>query len=430
MADLNISETDGLTVSEVLTIQIEPTGIIPTFIGKQETTYEVWLCDQYGRRLTIIDNLIGFEIVKVVNSISYCSVTLPGNFHAIYQTMIGIDYMIEFWRSPTQGSIQLESVFFVRDITFEEDIKGNDIIILAGPDANDLLDRRIVAYAAGSSQSSKSDIADDMLKEIVKENLGASATDTDRDLTSLNFTVAGDISDGPHIVKAFSWRNVLQVLQDITYMATENGTALFFDVVPKVVSSSVIGFEFRTYIDQPGQDRTYDSNNPIIFSKEWGNLANPMLRYDYTREINYVYGGGQGEESDRVISEQYDTARIGTSVWNRREAFTDARNETTVTGVANKAKEVLRENVPVIRFTGILLDTPQTRYGVDWFFGDKVEISYRGIQFQGVAKALRIRLDKEGNEILEVKVETIRSRGVLAASDSITIGEDVTVSVT
>ena len=38
-----------------------------TFIGKQETTHEVWLCDQYGRRLTIVDNLIDFEIVKVVN---------------------------------------------------------------------------------------------------------------------------------------------------------------------------------------------------------------------------------------------------------------------------------------------------------------------------------------------------------------------------
>ena len=400
-----------------------------TFIGKQETTHEVWLCDQYGSRLTIIDNLINFVFVKVVNSIGYCSVTLPGNFSETYQTLIGVDYMIEFWRSPAQGTMQLESVFFIRDITYEEDTQGNDIIILSGPDGNDLLDRRIVAYAAGSSESSKSDLADDMLKEIVKENLGASATDSDRDLTDLSFTVAGDISDGPHIVKAFSWRNVLQVLQDITFMSAENGTSLFFDVVPIVISSSVIGFEFRTYTDQRGQDRTYDSNNPVVFSKEWGNLSNPLLRYDYNKEANYIYGGGQGEGTDRVISEQSDASRIGSSVWNRREMFTDARNETTAAGVANKAKEILRENVPLVRFTGILLDTPQARYGVDWFFGDRVEISYRNIQFQGIAKALMITMDREGNEILEVKVEAAFFRGVLSTSDNISIGEAVTVSV-
>jgi hypothetical protein len=322
----------------------------------------------------------------------------------MYQTSIGVDYMVEFWRSAAQGAMQLESVFFVREIIYEEDVKGNDLIILAGPDGNDLLTRRIVAYAAGSSLSDKTDNADDMMKEIVTENLGSDAS-IDRTLTNLNFTVAGDVSDAPSVTKGFAWRNVLQVLQDITYMSAENGTDLYFDVVPIVISSSEIGFEFRTYTDQPGQDRTYDSNNPVVFSKEWGNLSDPILMYDYTREANYIYGGGQGEGDDRTISEQSDDARVGSSVWNRREKFADARNETTSNGVANKAEEVLNENKPFKRFTGQLLDTPQARYGVDWFFGDKVEVSYRGIQFQGVAKALKIRLDKEGNEILTVKVE-------------------------
>jgi hypothetical protein len=405
--DINwdISESDNITVDDMPTVEIPPIVIIPTFIGKQETTYEVWLCDQYGRRLTILDNLIGFDIVKVVNDVSYCSVTLPGNFNETYQTQVGVDYMIEFWRSPAQGAMTLENVFFVREIYYEEDIKGNDIIILAGPDGNDLLDRRIVAYAAGGSESDKTDNADDMMKEIVAENLGSSATDSDRDLTDLNFTVAGDVTGGPSITKGFAWRNVLKTLKEIAYSSAENGTDLYFDVVPIVISSSEIGFEFRTYTDQPGQDRTYDTNNPVVFSKEWGNLANPILLYDYTKEANFVYGGGQGEGTDRTISEQSDTTRIGASVWNRREKFADARNEATSNGVANKAEEVLNENKPFKRFTGQLLDTPQARYGVDWFFGDKVEISYRGIQIQGIAKALKIKLDKEGNEVLTVKVE-------------------------
>ena len=406
IVDWYISVDDGITLADPITLQIASAEIIPTFIGRQETTHEVWLCDQYGRRLTIVDNLIDFEIIKVVNSVSYCSITLPGNFHATYQTLIGVDYMVEFWRSPAQGAMQLESVFFVRDITYEEDIKGNDIIILAGPDANDLLDRRIVAYYAGSSQSSKTDNADDMMKEIILENFGSSAL-APRDITDLNFTIAGDISAAPSITKGFSWRNVLKVLQDIAYISEENGTNLYFDVVPKVISSSEIGFEFQTFTNQRGQDRTYDSNNPIMFSKEWGNLSEPILRYDYTREANFIYAGGQGEGDYRELAEASDDARIGTSVWNRREKFADARNEATSDGVANKAEEVLRENVPLKRFTGKLLDTPQARYGVNWFFGDKVEISYRDIQFQGIVRALRIKMDKEGNEIITAKVEVI-----------------------
>jgi len=403
--DWSINVSSNIVVGDQPTVEIPPAEVVPTFIGKQETTYEVWLCDQYGRRLTILDNLIQFDIVRVVNSVSYCSVMLPGNFSSLYQTSVGVDYMIEFWRSPAQGANYLESVFFIREITYEEDLKGNDQIILSGPDANDLLDRRIVAYAAGSSYSDKTDYADDMMKEIVRENLGSSATDSDRNLTSLNFTVSGDVSGAPSITKGFSWRNVLVVLQDIANVSAENGTDLYFDVVPVVISSTEIGFDFRTYTDQPGQDRTYDSNNPVMFSKEWGNLSDPVLIFDYTSEANYIYGGGQGEGADRTISEQSDLTRIGASVWNRRERFADARNETTSNGVANAAEEILNEYRPLKRFTGYLLDTPQSRYGVDWFFGDKVEVSYRGIQMQGIVKALKIKLDKDGNEYIDAKVE-------------------------
>jgi len=405
--DWYITESDNLTIGEPIAIQIPPAIATPIIIGKQETTYEVWLCDQYGRRLTFLDNIISLDIVKVANAVGYGSVTLPDNFHPIYSKYINIDSMIEFWRSPSQGSGRLESVFFIRDIVYEEDVKGNDLITLSGPDANDLLDRRIIAYYAGSSYSDKTDYADDMMKAIVRENLGSLNTFSDRDLTDLNFTVADDISAAPSITKGFAWRNVLKVLTDIAGASAENGTNLYFDVVPVIVSSSQIGFQFRTTTNQPGQDRTYDSDNPVIFSKDWGNLSMPMLRYDYNGEVNYVYGGGQGEGIDRLISEQTDLGRIGLSVWNRREKFADARNEATANGVANSAEEELNAGQPLIRFTGDLLDTPQARYGVDWFFGDKVEINYRGIQIQGIAGTLRMKIDREGNEILTVKVEVI-----------------------
>jgi hypothetical protein len=375
-------------------------------VEKYETTHEVWLCNPYGHRLTVIDNLIEFKIVRVVNSPSYCSVTIPSDFDDRFETTIGVDYMVEFWRSPAEGGKQLETVFFVREIIYEEDVKGVDTITLTGPDGIDLLNRRIVAYDAGTSQTQKTDNADDMMKEIVRENLGSSATDSDRDLSGIDFTVAKDDTAGPSITKGFAWRNVLSVLQELSAISEEAGTNLYFDIVPIIINMGV-GFEFRTFIDQPGQDRTYDTNNAIIFSKEWGNLEEPVLTFDYDKEINYVYGGGQGEEADRYITEQSDATRIGNSIWNRREGFVDARNESTQTAVQNKTKGALREGQPQARFTANLLDTPQARYGVDWSFGDKVEISYAGLQFQGIVRALKIEMKRGGEEEIKVKVEVI-----------------------
>jgi hypothetical protein len=377
---------------------------MPLIIGKQRTTHEVWLCDPYGRRLALVDNVVGFDIVRVANAISYCSVTLPGNFHEEFNIAASVDWVVEFWRSPEQGGNSQEATFFVREIAYEEDQGGSDLLVLAGPDATELLDRRIVAYAAGSSQSEKTDYADDMMKDIVRENLGSAATDSDRDLSDFGFTVAADTGSGPSITKGFAWQKVLKVLQDISRISEENGTRLFFSVVP-VVSGPDINFEFRTYINQPGQDRTYDSGDPIIFSKEWGNLKDPRLHFDYLGESNYVYGGGQGEGSDRYITEQSDDVRVGSSIWNRREAFADARSEATQAAVQSRAKEVLRGGSPRVRFTGTLLDTPQARYGVDWFFGDRIVVSYRGLQFNGTVRAIRLSLGGDGKERVDAKVE-------------------------
>ena len=151
-----------------------------TFISHPDIRYEAWINNQYGQRLGLLDTLIDFERIKVVNSVNVGQITLPGTFN---QELLKPDYMIELWRAPAKGTMQLEFVFFIRNLIYKEDNSGNDIIVISGPDGNDLLARRIVAYYAGTSQASKTDNADDMMKEIVDENLAGSATDSDRDIS-------------------------------------------------------------------------------------------------------------------------------------------------------------------------------------------------------------------------------------------------------
>src|SRR5574343_782046 len=142
--------------------------------------YQVWLDDALGTRVTELGSLIGMSIVKGVQSGAW-SVALPGDFD-LY--LIAKDQLIEFWRKPYLSlQPQLLFVGMVKTIRQEENESGIGNLIIGGPDARALLGSRIVAYPAGSAQAAKTDYADDMMKAIVRENLGSTATDTTRDLT-------------------------------------------------------------------------------------------------------------------------------------------------------------------------------------------------------------------------------------------------------
>jgi hypothetical protein len=370
--------------------------------------WEIWLDDPRGQRLALLEQAVEFYIQRSANEVGAFRVLLPGG---VYDHLIRDDGLVEYWRAPWGGQLKLLGVGIIRKITQADDDNGVEYTAIEGPDQNDLLDRRIVAYAAGTAYTDKSDQADDLIKAIARENLGSSSTDADRNLSALSFTVGGNVSLGPNVEKKFSWRNVLAVMQDVAEAARQKGTELYFDLVPSVVSDSVIGFEFRTYINQIGLDRTEDSDNPVFFGKTWGNLQNAKMVIDRMEEVTVMYGGGQGEGSDREIVEVEDTIRSDDSPWNRREAFADARNERTTAGVTDKAKSELEKGRPLVRFSGDLVDTRQTRYGLHWEYGDRVTCSHRGRQFDGMIRAIKIGMSSSGEEEIEARIETSEASG-------------------
>jgi len=370
--------------------------------NEYQSRWEVWICDQHGARIELADNAVSFRGVRTANNKGSFILTLPGNFDT---NLLNLDGMVEFWRAPFAGAMSWVLVGFMRQFRYAEAYDGSDLIIVSGPDVIDLLDRRIVAYAAGTSQASKTDYADDMLVEIVDENLESSATDSDRDLSGYNFSIVAGSSAAPSVSKAFSWQKVLPLLQNICQMSKTDGTDLYFDIVPYLVSNTEIGFRFTTFIDQIGQDLTYDAGGNIVFGREWGNLERPIYTEDYTQEVNVVYAGGQGEGADRNVNEEEDTTRSGASIWNRREAFRDARNLSTDAAVTDSGNARLAEGKPKITFTGTLLDSAQTRYGLDWKFGDKVTATYLGKQFDGMVKSVEFGVSENKQETIKARLE-------------------------
>jgi hypothetical protein len=364
--------------------------------------YEVWLDDARGNRLALLDRLVDLSWVRAVNQVGWFTVKLPGDFD---RSLLGVDHLVEIWRGVDEGTLRLELVGFCRNFVYSEQ-GGVDVIQVGGPDSVDLLRRRIVAYAAGSAQAEKTaDYADDLIKDVARENLGSSATDTARDLSSYGFTVAADLAAGATVSKSFAYRNVLDVCKDLATISQEAGTDLYFDVVPGYASSGTLTFELRTYTGQRGTDRTADGGNPLYFGRTWGNMANMVYQELYDNEVTYVYAGGQGEGDGRNIEQVYDTPRMTASVWNRCEDFADARNEETDAGVQAAGNRLLEDRKPRTLFSGDILDMPGSQYGLDWYFGDRVTCEYVGKQFDGAVNAITITLDGSGNETITARVE-------------------------
>lgn len=365
------------------------------------STYQVYLDDFYGERLIELP-LASLAGAMVLNDVSVFVLEI-GEVAPVY---IKTDRIVEIWRTPDKGTPRLLMAGFIRAWRFyDENELHRCRLYVYSPDY--LLAGRIVAYASGTSQASMTDYADDMLKAIVTDNLGGDATDTDRDITGLNFAVMNDKSDGPSITKSFAWRDMLRTLQDIATISAEAGTDLYFAVQPYEVNTTTIGFRFQTFTGQMGVDRGSDSDYSITFSPENHNLTDAFIEFDYSAEVNYIYAGGQGEESNRVIVEVENASREQVSPWNRREKFADARNESTTAGVTAKGNAELEAGAPVIRAGGILQDAPNSVFGVDWNLGDKVIVEYRGYIYDAIIKQVQVDYSAEAGEVIAGSFEIV-----------------------
>ena len=366
------------------------------------TSHRFILTTDRGQHLAELTHIESVQYSRFVKNSGWFMLVMDPDFD---ESFLNVDNLIEFWRQPEGGEDRLEMVGFSRYWDWFEVSPKEERLRLGGPDQMDLLNRRVVAYKSTTSQSSKTDFADDMIKEIVRENLGADAAVTEagrpRAFDPNHFTVAGNTSQAPSLTRSFAWRNVMDVIQEITETSRDLGTPLFFDIIPSAGAT----FEFRTYINIRGIDRTASGVPSVVFSRERGNLTNPFLREDWRDEWNYVWGGGQGQGTARIIDPEKDLDRVFQSIWGKREIFADAREEPTILGVASKAFERLQKEQPRFIFRGELLDTPRARYGIDWDFGDKVTVRYRNREFYGDIRSVGVTIDSAGLETVRASLE-------------------------
>lgn len=420
-------------------------------------SYDLWLCDDSGKRILLLDRTAFFSYSRVINGYGTCQVGIPYRlFREKVWPVFSPDRRIEFWRSPATGSpMKQEGVYLLREqrvYTREED--NVDIIEFFGRSPIDLLSRRWVIQAAGTSYADKTAAIDDMMKEIVREQmLYGSARDYDEILANRRayprgeFSVQVDLTLGPVISRSFAGRNVLDVLKelrDTSFQLYEDDPStnrkIYFDVVSAATNAGEIfifqesgtnipildelgneildegsqtlltqaGLQFQTFADLRGIDRT----DRLVFSVANSNLKGPQYSRNHFDERNsiIVKGPGRGESKVTVVVE--DDARRTASRWNHYEEVIEESSATEVSMLVDAGTGQLRMGKPREELIAVFLnnaggeDAPRSLYGIDWDLGDRLPVWYADQLFLCEVVVVYVGVDENG-------VETITGRNTV-----------------
>lgn len=359
--------------------------------------YSIRLSSSTGEPLdyNLARQALDLSYARTVNDVGSLTLTLPGTY--AFPASALPDGRIEVWRRLPNGReyLDTDTIWMVQAIEYQEAADGTRALVVEADTPLCLLrepGRFVDAYAA-TGNASKNSPADNLIKAIVREQLGSSAA-TARQIPG--FTVQADTTQAPYISKAFAWRAVLDVLRDVAAASTEAGTYLAFDMVSPVPAQ----LEFQTFIGARGTDNRFPSGvSPVILSPERRTLVQAVLRYDFRDEVTYAKVGGSGEGTARLTGEASDAARLAVSPYRRRERFTNATSTDTQTALDDEASGAVRAGRPRVIVSGKIAQTRDLQYGVHWLWGDYVTIQAFGRQVDARIDAITVRVTPGGETI-------------------------------
>ncbi len=278
------------------------------------------------------------------------------------------------WRKLDSGReyLDTDTIWLIKKVTRKIDASGLQSIVVEADTPLCVLrepGRFVFAYAGTAQSTYASAPADNQIKQVARESIGTLATGgAARDLSAY-ISIDPNLSLGANVAKSFAWRDCLKTMQEFANASTTAGVYVAFDVVATTPTT----LTFRTFTQQRGVDHRLPGGiNPVLISPEMGNLGEVLFSQDYRDEITYVLAGGKGENSARLTAAAQDTARQGLSPFGIRDYFKDATQYDTLTGLAAEADATLRAGRVKTIFQGRLIDMPDSRYGVDWAWGDYV----------------------------------------------------------
>lgn len=361
-------------------------------------TYEAWYTTPSGSPLGLLSQAERIEYSIVAGEAGVGKFTLPVKTGAIYNNP-SVDQRVHLWRLAPRYPPQLVGVFFLRHFSRKKARNGGESITLIGHDQYRLLDRRIVAFKASSSQALKTANAVTLLEQIFSENMIPAG---DRgDWGELNLTIE-QRNGGPLLTKGIAYKPVSLALQSTQASSKVAGDEVFYTLRYEGANN----FVFTTSSNQYGQDRTASSPNPLIFSSQFGNITNIELTETHEGEQNSLFIGGRGEKLDRPLDTLESLTRIQASPFNRSEGFVNASQSDSQSERLAEGERRLITKRPRIIFNCDIIPTIATPFmGAGWHVGDRVAVNEAGYSFPAIIKNAHVIFT--GKETVRSKMEAV-----------------------
>ncbi len=365
--------------------------------------YFIKIKDQRNNPVIFIDNFYSLELNRNEMGIGSLYVDIPlkeyGNID------FAIDWRIEVYRKSGTGDVALvgDTQWMIKLVRRKVDEQNKQLLHILAYDPIYILSKYIVAYVAGTPQALKENMpADDMIKAIARENLGALATDPDRDLSHW-LVIEDDKGLAPKItMDDFSFQQVLPILTKICEKSSANGTYLTFDIV---YDSEIEKLVLKTYTGQRGANRGQESFSPLYLSHhtDYANIMGGGTNYastelDASDEATYIYSGRQAADINALFAVVANQSAINESPFGRREDFITTGESVEKDDVIAEAYSWLQHKYRKVFMNTHVQNNTDMRYGIDYGFGDLVAFRYLGESFDIHLDGIKISVDGKGSE--------------------------------
>lgn len=256
------------------------------------------------------------------------------------------------------------SVMITENVKLVTDEENGNYLTITGRSAESLLGRRVTERLFNYSDIN----VETVLRGLVSYNVGAN-TSSDRQIGIITMGAAAGLTDTIDNIQIFG-ANILEQMTAIAKTYNYGFGLRLNSAIEKLV--------FAVYT---GTDRTFAQDNvpAVVFSPDYDNLCNTEYTNNRQNTCNVAYVAG--EKVNNVQSIVSTGVAMGI---NRRETFVDASGKTQAgslsTAAYNKVLTVqgqdeLSKLQDVTSFSGEILLHSNFKFGVDYFMGDKVQVS-------------------------------------------------------
>jgi hypothetical protein len=346
------------------------------------STWQIWLKNQAGVRLALLDYYRKFSIGRSVNGLCGFALELSGLDTHI--ASLALDGQLEFYRANLEMAVApyLELEALIRDVEEAMDQDGRTVYTVAGCGYNELLRRRVINAYSGSAGAAKDGPAETVIKEFVEEQCGVTAGAR----AIFGLSVEGDTMGGGPVRLSRAYRNVYEVCLEIA--AVGGGDFA-------VVGTGPGTYEFQWHDGQLGTDKSAS----VVFALEYGNMGSPKLAHRRSSEITAVLVGGQGDGAARVTDWRIDYARESQSPINLREMFIDQRQDADPNGLITAGDRALADGRAPYNLSFDILQVPSCLYGYHYFLGDLVTVRFKTYTAVQQVKAVEFVVDPDGEQL-------------------------------